>query len=368
MIARGGRRSGRRGANAVVSSNLARQYWPLGDTGISIPRIAHGTSSLGNLYEAVSDDEKLAICRAWFDETKARPVFIDSAGKYGAGMALEVLGACLRRLQIGRESVILSNKLGWKRVPLQSPEPTFEPGVWAGLDHDAVQCIGYRGILECWEQGAELLGEPYRQQLVSVHDPDEYLAGAGDGAERVNRWRDILGAYRALKELKDRGEVDAVGVGAKDWRVIDEIAAAVELDWVMLAGSLTIHRHPPEVVALVARLAAKGVGIINSAVFQAGFLVGGRYLDYRLVTPAEHGSAFAWRESFLAICTRHAVSPAAACVQFALSPPSVAAVALNTSSARRVSQNIAAIDATIPAAFWNEAKATGLIDAGYPWV
>jgi D-threo-aldose 1-dehydrogenase len=343
-------------------------FRPLGKTGIAIPRLAHGTSSLGNLYEAVSDEDKLAICRAWFDSVEARPVFIDSAGKYGAGLALEVLGDSLRRLNVAADSVVISNKLGWKRVALRSPEPTFEPGVWKNLAHDAEQCISYRGILECWEQGRALLGEPYRQQLVSVHDPDEYLAAAANGADRATRWEEILGAYGALHELKARGEVDAVGVGAKDWRIIDEIERAVELDWVMIAGSLTVYRHPPEAVGLVERLAAKGVGVINSAVFQAGFLVGGKYLDYRLATPQEHGSAFEWREALLALCRRHAVSPATACVQFALSPPSVAAVALNTSSPQRVPQNIAAVEATMPAAFWREAKASGLIDTNYPWV
>jgi D-threo-aldose 1-dehydrogenase len=330
--------------------------------------MVHGTSSLGNLYEAVSEEEKLAICRAWFEFALAGSVFVDSAGKYGAGLALEALGDCLRRLEVPAERIVISNKLGWKRVPLQGAEPTFEPGVWANLAHDAQQCISYRGIRECWEQGAQLLGTPYRQQLVSVHDPDEYLAAAADGAQRGRRWDDILAAYRALHELKRRGEVDAVGVGAKDWRVIDEISNAVELDWVMIAGSLTIYRHRPEVVALLERLASKRITVINSAVFQAGFLVGGRYLDYRLATPGEHADAFRWREAFGKLCQRHAVSPAMACVQFALSPPTVAAVALNTSSAARVPQNLAAVNATAPASFWTEAKAAGLIDNAYPWV
>ncbi len=86
---------------------------------------------------------------------------------------------------------------------------------------------------------------------------------------------DVVDAYRALNELKQNGEVKGVGVGAKDWHVIREIADTVALDWVMLAGSLTVMRHPPDLLAFVARLASQDVAIINSAVFHSGFL-GGR--------------------------------------------------------------------------------------------
>jgi D-threo-aldose 1-dehydrogenase len=342
------------------------QHLPLGNTGLRIPRLVFGTSCLGNLYEALPAETKLAISREWFEHVPA-PVALDSAGKYGAGLALEVIGANLRELGVPAEQVVISNKLGWLRAPLRTPEPTFEPGVWAGLEHDAVQRIGYAGILECWEQGCELLGEPYRAQLASVHDPDEYLAAAASDAERRRRLDDVLEAYRALRELKQSGEVRAIGVGAKDWRVVREIAAAVELDWVMLANSLTIYRHPPELVELVASLAARGVGVINSAVFHAGFLVGGRFFDYRIVSPDKPADRqlFGWREQFYSLCGRHAVAPDAACVQFALSPPGIVAVAMNTSDPVKIARNVATVEAQIPQEFWVEAKAIGLIRADY---
>jgi D-threo-aldose 1-dehydrogenase len=47
------------------------------------------------------------------------PVVLDSAGKYGAGLALEAIGEGLRALGVRAEQVLLSNKLGWLRVPLR---------------------------------------------------------------------------------------------------------------------------------------------------------------------------------------------------------------------------------------------------------
>jgi D-threo-aldose 1-dehydrogenase len=339
----------------------------LGNTSLRLPRIVFGTSCLGNLYAALPEETKRDISRAWLEHVD--PVFmLDTAGKYGAGLALESIGENLRRLEVPAEHVVISNKLGWKRVPLRTADSTFEPGIWADLEHDAELCISYDGILDCWRQGNELLGAPYTTQLVSVHDPDEYLGAAKSLSEKERRLADILEAYRALNDLKKAGHVMAVGIGSKDWHTIRCIADKVPLDWVMLANSLTILRHPPELVQWVSELAGRGVAVINSAVFHAGFLTGGQYFDYRLPSPESDRDLFAWREMFHSLCRRHDVSPMHACVQFALSPPGVVAIALNTSRPGRIVENVAAVEATVPQAFWADAKKARLIAPDYPHV
>ena len=332
----------------------------LGRTELNIPAVMFGTSCLGNLYEALPEATKLETIREMFRQMPA-PVALDSAGKYGAGLALEVIGDCLRQLNIPPANGILSNKLGWYRVPLRGPEPTFERGVWAGLRHDAESRISYAGIRQCYEQGCELLGAPYRPVLVSVHDPDEFLAMGGP-------LTDVLGAYRALFELKAEGKVQAVGIGAKDWRIIRTLAAAVDLDWVMLACSLTVYTHPPELLEFCAQLHSRGVGIINSAVFNAGFLTGGEWFDYRKPDPVKDAPLFAWRDQFHTICRRYSVNPAAACVQFGLAVPGVAAVALHTSQPTRIAANVATAQAVIPPEFWRALKAVGVLHPAFPYL
>jgi D-threo-aldose 1-dehydrogenase len=341
----------------------------LGKNGPLVPPIILGTSALGNLYAAHPPERKLAVLREMFSDTSG-PVVLDSAGKYGAGLALETIGHGLRTLGVRAEQVLISNKLGWLRVPLRGSEPTFEPGVWFGLEHDAEQAVSYEGILRCWEQGCALLGFPFRPTMVSVHDPDELLARARTPAERDHARRQLLDAYRALRELKRRGEVSFVGVGAKDWTVIRALVEEVALDWVMLACSLTILHHPKEVVEFVDRLQREGIGVVNSAVFHAGFLTGGEFFDYRRLDPgsAADGPVFAWRERFHAICRAHDVSPAAACVRFALSHPAVACVALNTSRPEQVRANVALGEAHVPSRFWSALKDAGLVRREYTHV
>ena len=174
--------------------------------------VIFGTSCLGNLYREVPFGTKVEIAAEWF---KAFPKpFIDSAGKYGAGLSLECIGKALRELGKKPGDLTISVKLGWRRsrrlrrvgdaAPYQYEEPTFEPGAWKGLEWDAEQDISEEGIIRCYDEAKELLGYPI--DYVSVHDPDEYL-GSGGKLEfevgvgekgRGERREDVIGAYHAL--------------------------------------------------------------------------------------------------------------------------------------------------------------------------
>ena len=340
----------------------------LGRSGISVPPVIFGTSCLGNLYQALSDDIKLDIIQQWFGCVET-PVVIDTAGKYGAGLALEVIGNGLRKLGILPGQIIISNKLGWFRTELKTNEPLFEPGVWKNLKHDAVQKINYKGILDCWEQGCELLGGIYKTDIVSVHDPDEYLGQAYSKWDRNKRFSDIIDAYDALFELKEKGEVAAIGVGSKDWKIIKELTDRIQLDWVMLAISLTIMNHPEELLEFVEILNDKSVSVINSAVFHAGFLTGGDFFDYRKVDPLsdEDRKLFEWRDKFFRVCSSFNVKPAEACVVFGMSPPGVVSIALNTSKPDRVRENVELVRTKIPGEFWIAMKKENLINKNYPF-
>lgn len=333
---------------------------------LQLPKIIFGSSALGNLYEVVPESTKYDIVSEWI-RCQANTV-IDSAGKYGAGLALENIGRYLKELNVSPDDVLISNKLGWKRIPLTTPEPTFEQGAWFGLEHDAEQCISYEGILECYEQGNALLGD-YNAQLLSVHDPDEYLVAATSESDAAQRYEDILGAYKALSELRSVGKAKGIGVGSKDWTIIKRLFDdGVSLDWVMLANSFTLLTHPKEVMDFMAQLHEAGVTIINSAVFNAGFLIGGKYFDYQVIDETSHPELFQWRTSFNALCESHGITPALACCQFALSPPGVAALALNTSKAKRVADNVALVETPVTQKFWQALKDASLLANDYPYL
>ncbi|NGM66975.1 aldo/keto reductase [Sphingobacterium sp. SGR-19] len=326
-----------------------------------LPPIVFGTSGLGNLYVELPFKEKLAIVRECIKYAPGKAVF-DTAGKYGAGLSLESIGKSLSQLNVEPSEVLISNKLGWYQVPLTTEEPTFESGVWKGLKNDAVQKISYDGILACFHQGNALLGD-YTAHLVSVHDPDEYLANAKSLEEGEELYRDILDAYRALAELKAEGKVLGIGVGAKNWKVIQRIANDVALDWVMIANSLTVYNHPKELIDFIGELEKRGVVVINSAVFNGGFLVGSDYYNYQLIDKdtVEGKALYAWRDKFWTLCARFDILPAEACFNFGFNIPGVCSVALNTTKSEKVRHNAAMATKDIPTVFWNAMREEGLI-------
>lgn len=332
---------------------------------LNLPPIIFGTSGLGNLFVALDEEEKLNIVSECVRLSDRKVVF-DSAGKYGAGLALEALGKCLRKLNIPKEKVVISNKLGWLRTELKAKEPTFEPGVWKNLKHDAVQKISYDGIIDCFEQGNELLGG-YTPQMVSVHDPDEYINRAKDHHHAEKLYNDILEAYDALHDLKAHGEVQFIGVGAKDWKIIRRIAQDVQLDWIMIANSMTIKSHPEELLEFIAEMERKGVYVINSAVFHSGFLVGSNHFDYRLIErgTAQNDALYKWRDHFFEKCNKFNIKPSEACVQFSMNVPGVKSIALNTTNAARVQSNLGMLNANIPSEFWQELKINDLIGVDF---
>ncbi|MEO8884716.1 MAG: aldo/keto reductase [Mucilaginibacter sp.] len=327
---------------------------------MQFPKVIFGTSCLGNLFHILPEETKQDLVKECFAQTD-RPVYFDTAGKYGAGLALESLGACLRNANVKPEDVVICNKLGWVRTELKTPEPTFEPGVWKGLKYDAVQRISYDGIIECYHQGNELL-KTYRADLVSVHDPDEYLAAATDEQDEKRRYQDILDAYRALFDLKAEGEVTSVGIGAKDWKTIRRITQDVKLDWVMVANSMTIHSHPQELLTFLQKLKSQGIPVINSAVFNGGFLTGGDFYNYKPTNPEKDAELYKWREDFYKLCDSFKISPATAAIVFGRKIPGVAAIALSTTKPHNVAKNFDMAVAELPDEFWQALVDNKMID------
>lgn len=325
-----------------------------------IPDVVFGTSGLGNLYVALPESQKEDIILESVMHG-SRPVVFDTAGKYGAGLALESLGNGLRQACVNPKDVTISNKLGWIRTELKSPEPSFEPGVWKSLKYDAVQRISEEGIIACYEQGNELLNG-YEAKWVSVHDPDEYLASAQGEADYHRRFQDILAAYEALANLKRQGRVQAVGIGAKNWKVSREIIEYMDLDWVMIANSMTLHSHPIELLDFLKLLDKHGVQVINSAVFNGGFLTGGDYYNYQPVTLERNADLYHWREEFFAVCRDFSIRPEVACAIFAKRAPGVCGIALSTTNPKRVKSNTEMVKSIIDDAFWHKLVLKKLIN------
>ncbi len=296
----------------------AGQRWPFGASGLSVPPIVFGTAALGNVPQVIPEQRKLEICGEWFRRLEPA-VFIDVAYRDADGLALEVLGRMLRRLDVKRDEVVIH------------------------LTLDAHQ------VAREWEKSCRLLSSEYQPKLISICDADE-------------------SSWQAVCELKAAGLVLGVGVATRGLDAMNSLPPSA--DWIVLTGGFTLMRHSVELVASMAELAARQIPIIVSGVFDGGFLVGSNRLDGRVLSsedPADR-SLLAWRTSFAALCHGHGVMPAQASIQFALSGPGVVAVLLNSSHRDRAADNIAFVERRVLDSFWASMKEEGLLAADYPYL
>jgi D-threo-aldose 1-dehydrogenase len=340
---------------------------PFGTTGLNAPPIVFGASALGNVRRVIPDQTKFALVGEWLRHVTT-PIFVDVSSKDGNSLALEILGRAIQRFELSPDEIILSARLGWLRMPLNDRKRNRELEAGSRIDRSAVQQISYKGAIASWQETCQLLGDDHAPQLVSIDAPDEFLAAASSPDDRQRRLVELLDAYRALAELKSSGRASGVGISTKDWRVIRELDALIPFDWVMFIGSLTILRHPPDLLDFVATLHRRQVAIVNAGLFNGGFLVGGNQLDGRSITPESDvdKSILAWRKSFAALCQAHGITPAHACLQFGRNVPGITAVAVNSSHPERVAEHAAAIVNDVPAGFWASIKEEGLLDVDYP--
>jgi D-threo-aldose 1-dehydrogenase len=314
------------------------RYRTLGLSGIVVPPIAFSAAPLANACRVIPEQRRAAICVEWFKQL-APPVLIEVADRYDPEQPLAILSRVMRRANIEPQEIVLCR--------------CFASNGSAPLDVAAI-----RGEI------GRLVQAGFAPPLVSLELGTHPLApGAPPDVPMQNRMDEL----QILAALRGEGAIRGIGVGVANWQAGAAIAERFNVDWITLAGQPTLMHHPAELLAWMKRLARRGISVIVSSAFQGGFLVGGSQLGGRALNPHDAGDArlLAWRKSFAALCHGHGVAPAAACMQFTLAAPSVAAVTVNTSHPERVAELVAAAGTTVSPAFWAALAEEGLIDSNH---
>lgn len=293
------------------------------------PAVGLGCAALGNLYDAVDEEQS----RRTVDEAWDRGVrFFDTAPLYGHGLSEQRLGAALAGRP--RDEYVLSTKVGRVLVPagagpsdsIFADVPPLEPR----FDFSAA------GVEASLAASAERLGTD-RFDIVHVHDPDDHLARA------------VTETYPALARLRDAGTIGAIGLGTNHARVAEHVLDRVELDWLLLAGRYTLLDRSG--AAVLDRADRRGVQVIAAGVFNSGLLA-----DPDLAAPFHYGPAPAdvveRARALAAVCADHGVPLAAAALQFPTRHPAVHVVLPGARSPAEVAQNMALLDVSIPDDLW----------------
>jgi D-threo-aldose 1-dehydrogenase len=332
----------------------------LGKTEIAVTELGLGSTPLGNMYRAMDLPGAIATVHA---AAEAGIGYIDTAPAYGFGLSETRLGQAIAALP--RSTLILSTKVGYKLVPADPAERTR--GIWdqplpMRSEFDWSRDATLRSI----EGSLERLGVS-AVDMIAIHDPDESIfLKPGDDPHGHSHFKEAMeGAYRVLADLRSQGVIKAVGVGMNQWQMLCDFAAAGDFDYFLLAGRYTLLDQD-SLAHLLPLCERRGISVIicgpyNSGILATGAVPGATY-DYQPAAP----EVLQRVRSIEAVCARHGVSLQAAALQFPLHSPVVASIIPGARSIAEVESNLGFVQQPIPADFWAELKAEGLIDPAAP--
>ncbi len=312
-------------------------------------KLGLGTAPLGNMFREVPEEEAMKTIQSAWDEGIR---YFDTAPFYGAGLAEMRLGEILSSYK--RDEYLLSSKVG--RIVLdeeEEKEGLFEYGRKNKILTDYTE----DGTLKSIEDSLKRL-KTDRLDMVYVHDispdflGDEWIAKFDEARK---------GAFKVLDRLRDEGVIKAWGLGVNTTTPIE---VALELEEVhpdlsLSATQYTLLQHERALERMMPLAQESDGGLVIGGAFNSGALLGGDYFDYQEIKPEIKKRV----KRFTDVANNHGVNLKDAALQFSTAHPAVKAVVTGSSRPDRIKEDLQALKANIPAAFWEELVEKGLISS-----
>lgn len=328
----------------------------LGKSPLLVTQLGVGTAPLGDLYQRLAEADARDMLSTGYDLGLR---LFDTAPLYGSGLAEHRTGGLLR--QQPREGLVVSTKVGrWYQ-----PAPGgAHRGNWAGgLEFNEVLDYSYDGAMRSFEQSLLRLGLS-RVDVLLIHDVDVHTHGSREACDR-HFDEAMEGAYRALIELRQSGDVSAIGVGVNEADMCVRFARAGDFDCMLLAGRYTLLEQGA-LDEFLPLCEAKNIGVLAGGTFNSGILASGPRAGSKY-NYAEAPAAVRERVARLGeICRAYGVPLAAAAIQFPLGHPNVSSVVIGAISAQEIRENFELMTHPIPSELWSDLRSAGLLRADAP--
>lgn len=219
---------------------------PLGRTGLQLPWLSFGASSLGQEFRPVDVNEALRSVRVALDLGMN---FIDTSPYYGRGLSECLLGVALRG--VPRDSYLIGTKLGRYDV--------------AYFDFSA------RRVVESVDVSLHRMGVGHLD-IILCHD-----------IEFVDMAQVVEETLPALRQLQAQGKVRFVGVSGYPMKMFRYVLDRTDLDVILSYNHYTLQNTM--LADLVPYLKARGVGVMNAAPFSARLLTNAPLPPWHKATP-----------------------------------------------------------------------------------
>ena len=281
----------------------------LGQTGLQLPILSFGASSLGQEFRSVTLDEALRSVRVALD---CGLNFIDTSPFYGRGLSEILLGIALR--DVPRDSYMISTKLG--RYDLNH------------FDFSA------KRVAESVDVSLHRLGTDHLD-LVLCHD-----------IEFVELQQIVDETIPALRKIQQAGKVRFIGISGYPQKIFRTICDQTPVDCVLSYNQYTLQntRFADETLPY---LQGKGIGALNAGPFSARLLTNAP-LPKWLKEPEEVKAA---ARAAAEHCAKQGIDLAKLALQFSCANPGLTttvAGSANPENIRRWAQWLAEpLDATL---------------------
>ncbi|MGW0818142.1 aldo/keto reductase [Streptomyces viridiviolaceus] len=318
----------------------------LGRSGVRVSPLGFGAAAIAGLYTEVGEEQAHeAVRAAWQRGVR----YFDTAPHYGLGVSERRLGAALRACP--RAAYTVSTKVGRRLEPAPGGGDDLAHGFAVPATHRRVWDFSADGVRRTLEASLERLGLD-RVDVVYLHDPDDHAEQA-------------LGeAYPALERLRSEGMVGAIGAGMNRTGLLTRLVRDTDVDVVLCAGRYTLLDQSA-LTDLLPKARSRGTSVILGGVFNSGLLADPRPgATYDYAAPPAGLLERALR--LKAVAERHGTSVRAAALAFCAAHPAVASVLLGARSAAEVHDGADRFAASVPGAFWQELKETGLLPQDAP--
>lgn len=325
---------------------------------LPLTRMGFGGAPLGNLYRKVSEEDAQSALLAAYD---AGIRYFDTAPQYGLGRSEERFGRAIE--VFGRDNIVLSTKVG--RLLFDCAPDEVTPEAFVDVPQKRIVFdYSYDGVMRSYEASRKRLGVA-NADILLVHDVCVFSQGSQAASDA--RVRELFddGGYRALVELRDAGEISAIGAGVNEWQVCETLLGLGDFDCFLLAGRYTLLEQDA-LSSFLPLCEKRDVGIIlggpyNSGILATGAVEGAKY-NY---APAPEPILERVRR-IEAVCAAHGTKLIAAALQFVFGHPCVRTVIPGAVSAAELRANAALLETAIPPGLWSDLKSEGLIRADAP--
>lgn len=253
----------------------------LGKTGLQLPVVGFGASSLGQEFRQVRLDEALQSVQTALELGMN---FIDTSPFYGRGMSEVMLGVALR--DVPRDSYTLGTKLG-----------RYDLG---HFDFSA------RRVAESIDISLHRLGTDHLD-IVLCHD-----------IEFVPMQQIVDETIPAIQKIRDQGKVRFIGISGYPQKIFKFIIDQIGVDCVLSYNQYTLQ-NTRFVDESVPYLKEMGVGVMNAGPFSARLLTNAPLPPW-LKEPEEVKAA---ARAAAALCESRGVDIAQLALQFSIANPDV---------------------------------------------